>query len=143
MSPIIPSFLMCPQGRSVLLLFAFETMLLLLEVVRSCYRYLIFLIARRMAVAAGAGADAAAAAGPGGAEWPSRTLYLLVGKLAIDIVRLLTVIVYFAVSTCSNPRRGHRWAWRACPSRGAHHLHCTCCCDSPRRCSPCTTACPS
>ena len=44
-------------------------------------RYLLFLVARRFA-----------------GEWPNRGLYLLYGKLWMDVLRLSVLIMYFAVS---------------------------------------------
>jgi hypothetical protein len=117
------------QGHSVLLLFAFEHALLLLEAARTAYRYVIYLIARRFAARAAAEALAAAAAAaaaagdgvaapppaavpagaPGAGEWPNRTLYLLYGKLVLDVARLATNVVYFVVRgtlTLAHPAMG-------------------------------------
>lgn len=72
------SSLLIDQGASVLFLFAAEYCLLELELVRIVYRYSIAIIARNMP-----------------AEWPSRSLYLLYGKLLVDIARLLVTSAYF------------------------------------------------
>ena len=68
------------HGPSVVILFAFEYVLMGLEVVRVAYRYAIHLLAARV---------------PG--EWHDRTLYTLYGKLAVDLVKLAVYGGYFLV----------------------------------------------
>jgi E3 ubiquitin-protein ligase synoviolin len=71
------------NGRSVLLLFAFEYCVLELQVVKIMFRYGIHLAARRIQQVTGR------------PEWINRSLYLMYGKLVIDVVKLFVYIMYF------------------------------------------------
>ena len=72
----------------MLLFFAFEYVLLELEVIRVSYRYLICLIAHRLA------------ARNNGGEWANRPLYLMYGKLGVDIIK---------VGVGGNGKGGYQW----------------------------------
>jgi hypothetical protein len=74
------AYMLSLYGPSVLILFAFEYFLMALEVVRVAYRYVIVLIAARI---------------PG--EWHDRSLYLLYGKLLVDVVKLAVYVSYFVL----------------------------------------------
>ena len=71
------------NGRSVLLLFAFEYCVLELQVIKIMFRYGIHLAARRIQQVTGR------------PEWINRSLYLMYGKLVIDTVKLFVYIMYF------------------------------------------------
>jgi E3 ubiquitin-protein ligase synoviolin len=71
------------NGRSVLLLFAFEYCVLELQVIKIMFRYSIHLAARRIQQLTGR------------PEWINRSLYLMYGKLVIDTVKLFVYIMYF------------------------------------------------
>ncbi len=86
-------WMLSEQGHSVLILFAFEYCLLELEVLRVGYRYAIYSIGKRIASAGGAGG----AGGPGPNEWANRSLYLLYGKLGMDVLKLAIYVLYFFI----------------------------------------------
>jgi Ring finger domain len=79
------------HGASVLILFAFEYCLLSLDVIRVSYRYAIVLIAARIQQAA------TRAGNPAAGEWHDRSLYLLYGKLFLDLIKLGIYGLYFTV----------------------------------------------
>lgn len=78
-------YILGEQGHSVLILFAFEYCILELDVIRVTYRYAIDAIARRVQAASGGG------------EWANRNLYLMYGKLAVDLLKLFVYVMYFLI----------------------------------------------
>lgn len=72
------AYTLSTSGHSVLMLFAFEYVVLALDVLRCFYRYVIIIIAGRV-----------------GGDWGDKSLYLMYGKLGVDLVKLAVYFMYF------------------------------------------------